>query len=193
MWLDNRCHGEQQNGKCLQIFEKCNHLQCTKILLQVSAYSNAVYRQFYDRISLSQFSIFQWYYKNEAPLCLEKNLCSKNSKSFFVKWQKNLFLEIIVLVKLLFLGPATNTISECSSSTLRRIKTHLRPTMTQSRLSHSMMLNARKEALGELTLIEIADGFCRKNEARLNIFWKFSHKQIPQHLFVKISVVTQTF
>ena len=36
-----------------------NHLQCTKILLQVSAYVNAVYRQFYDRISLSQFSIFQ--------------------------------------------------------------------------------------------------------------------------------------
>ena len=40
-----------------------NHLQCTKILLQVSVYANALYRQFYDRISLSQFSIFQWYYK----------------------------------------------------------------------------------------------------------------------------------
>ena len=34
-----------------------NHLQCTKILLQVSVYVNAVYKQFYDRISPSQFSI----------------------------------------------------------------------------------------------------------------------------------------
>ena len=23
LWLDNLCHGKQQNGKCLQIFEKC--------------------------------------------------------------------------------------------------------------------------------------------------------------------------
>ena len=69
MWLDNLCHKEQQNGKC---FQSVDHLQCTKILLQVSAYVNAVYRQFYDRISLSQFSIFQWYYKNMASLCLEE-------------------------------------------------------------------------------------------------------------------------
>ena len=78
MWLDNLCHGEQQNGKCLQIC--VNHLQCTKILLQVSAYVNTVHRQFYDSISLSQFSIFQWYYKNVASLCLEENVCSKNGQ-----------------------------------------------------------------------------------------------------------------
>ena len=32
------------------------------------------------------------------------------------------------------------------------------------------MLNAQKEALGELSLIETANEFYRKNEARLNIF-----------------------
>ena len=104
-----------------------------------------------------------------------------------------MFSEIIVLVKLLLLAPATNAISECSCSTLRRIKTFLCSAMTQIRLSHCMMLNTHKEALRELCLIEIANEFCRINEARLNIFWKFNQEQMPQHLVVKISVATQAF
>ena len=106
--------------------------------------------------------------------------------------QKNLFSEIIVLVKLLLLASATNAISERSCSALRRIKTYLISTMTKSRLNHCMMLNRYKEALRELSLIEIANEFCRENEARLNIFGKFSQKYILQHL-VKMSVATQTF
>ena len=80
-----------------------------------------------------------------------------------------MFSEIIVLVKLLLLAPATNAISECSCSTLGSIKTYLRSTMTQSQLSHCMMLNTHKKALGEVSVIEIANAFCRKNEARLSI------------------------
>ena len=81
-----------------------------------------------------------------------------------------MFSEIIVLVKLLLLVlPATNAISECSCSTLGSIKTYLRSTMTQSQLSHCMMLNTHKKALGEVSVIEIANAFCRKNEARLSI------------------------
>ena len=56
-----------------------------------------------------------------------------------------------------------------------------------------MTLKTHKEPLEELILIEIANEFCRKNEARLNIFWKFSQEQIPQHLVVKMSVATQIF
>ena len=80
--------------------------------------------------------------------------------------QKNLFSEIIVLVKLLLLASATNAISERSCSALRRIKTYLISTMTKSRLNHCMMLNRYKEALRELSLIEIANEFCRENEVR---------------------------
>ena len=107
------------------------------------------------------------------------------------KTQKNLFSEIIVLVKLLLLASATNAISERSCSTLRRIKTYLISTVTKSQLNHCMMLNRYKEALRELNLVEIANEFCRENEARLNIFGKFSQKDIPQHL-MKMSVATQT-
>ena len=69
-----------------------------------------------------------------------------------------------VLAKLLLLAPAMNAISERSCSTLRT-KIYLRSTMT-----HCMMLNTYKEALGELSLVEVANEFCRKNEARLNKF-----------------------
>ena len=40
------------------------------------------------------------------------------------------FLELAILIKLLLIAPATNAVSESSCSTLRRIKTHLRTTMT---------------------------------------------------------------
>ena len=75
--------------------------------------------------------------------------------------QKSLFSEIIALVKPLLLAPARNAVSESSCSTLRRIRTYFRSTMTQSRLNHWLMLNTRKEELGELSLIEIANEFCR--------------------------------
>ena len=38
------------------------------------------------------------------------------------------------------------------------------------------MLNTYKEALGELSFIEIANEFYRENEVRFNIFGKFSQK-----------------
>ena len=76
---------------------------------------------------------------------------------------------------------------------LRRIKTCLLSTMTQSRLNHCIMLNTYNEALGKLSFIEIANEFCRENEVRFNIFGKFSQKDIPQHFVVKMTVATQTF
>ena len=51
------------------------------------------------------------------------------------------------------LAPARNTISERSCSTLRRIRTYLNSTVTQSRLNHKLMLNTHKKALGELSLV----------------------------------------
>ena len=99
----------------------------------------------------------------------------------------------MVLVKPLLLTPAMDAVSERSCLTLGRIKTYLRSTTTQSRLNHCMMLNTHKEALGELSLIEIANEIYRENEARLNIFEKFNQKDIPHHHVVKMSVATQTF
>ena len=75
--------------------------------------------------------------------------------------QKNLFSKIIVLVKFLLLAPARKTVSERSCSTLRKIRPYFRSTMTESRLNHWLMLKTHKKALGELSLVEIANKFCR--------------------------------
>ena len=53
--------------------------------------------------------------------------------------QCNLMSEVSKLVKLLIVMPATNAESEKSFSSVRRIKTYLRATMSQQRLNHLML------------------------------------------------------
>ena len=50
-----------------------------------------------------------------------------------------LFSEVIKSIKIILIAPATNAISERSSSTLKRVKTSLRSTMTDSRLNHLLL------------------------------------------------------
>ena len=54
------------------------------------------------------------------------------------KGQRTLFSEVIKVLKLILVMPATNASSERSFSALRRIKTYLRNTMSQARLNHIM-------------------------------------------------------
>ena len=54
---------------------------------------------------------------------------------------REMFSEIVTLVKILLVIPATNASSERTFSALRRIKTYLRTTMTQARLNHLMILH----------------------------------------------------
>ena len=53
--------------------------------------------------------------------------------------QALLLSQVSRLVKFVLLMPATNSVSERSASALRRIKTYLRTTMTQSRLNNVMV------------------------------------------------------
>lgn len=69
--------------------------------------------------------------------------------------------------------PATNAASERSFSTLRRIKTYLRSTMSQERLNHLMILHIHRELTDKLDLIETANTFISGHEHRLSIFGKF--------------------
>ena len=55
------------------------------------------------------------------------------------KAQRELLSEVCTIFKLLLVMPSTNAESERSFSTLRRIKTYLRSTMTQKRLNHLMI------------------------------------------------------
>ena len=85
---------------------------------------------------------------------------------------RGLYNQILTLLTLILVMPATNAISERSFSQLRRIKTYLRSTMSQERLNHCMILNAYQE-IDQLNLTEIANEFVC-TEHRLSIFGRFT-------------------
>ena len=52
---------------------------------------------------------------------------------------KEAISQVLILAKLLLVAPATNATSERTFSTLRRIKTYPRSTMSNNRLNHNMV------------------------------------------------------
>ena len=59
--------------------------------------------------------------------------------------EKTLLSEVILVMKLILVMPATNATSERSFSAMRRVKSYLRSTMTQERLNHLMLLHVHKD------------------------------------------------
>ena len=88
--------------------------------------------------------------------------------------QKALHTQVIILVKLILVMPATNAVSERSFCALRRIKTFLRATMHQQRLNSIMILNVHQDKTDCLNVMSIANQFVSENERRLAIFGKFA-------------------
>ena len=68
-----------------------------------------------------------------------------------------LFSELVNVLKLELVMSATNATSERSFSALRRLKTYLRSTMTQERLSHLMILHVHKETTDIMNLETVAN------------------------------------
>ena len=73
------------------------------------------------------------------------------------KVARSLYSEIMTLVKLILVMPASNATSERSFSSLRRVKTYLRSTMTQCRLNNLMVLHVHKDRLDKLDLHRIGN------------------------------------
>ena len=59
------------------------------------------------------------------------------------------------LLSLVLIMPATNAVSERSFSCLRRLKSYLRTTMSQSRLNNVMVLHVHKNLTDKLSLVDI--------------------------------------
>ena len=70
--------------------------------------------------------------------------------------------------------PATNAVSERSFSAMRRLKTYLRSTMSQSRLNHVMLLSINQEKVDQIDIDVTADQFVQGSEHRLRQFGKFA-------------------
>ncbi len=98
----------------------------------------------------------------------------KSSLLSLTSAQRVLIPEVSKLFKLLLVLPATNATSERSFSALRRVKSYLRSTMSQSRLNHLMVLHYHQDMADKLDLKVIGNEYISKNESRRNNFAKFS-------------------
>lgn len=83
------------------------------------------------------------------------------------------FSEVILVLKLILVLPATNATSERSFSAMKRIKSYLRSTMGQERLNNLMVLHVHKELVDEIELSEIGNDFISKCPRRQEVFGKF--------------------
>ena len=66
--------------------------------------------------------------------------------------QRDSMSEICTVLKFIQVVPATNAVSERSASALRRVKSYLRSTMSQSRLNNLMLLHVHNDRTDKLDL-----------------------------------------
>jgi hypothetical protein len=78
--------------------------------------------------------------------------------------------DVINIVQLYMTLPSTSATGERTFSTLRRIKTYLRSTMSQKRLNHALILNVYKEHLDNVDKDQILREFISQNDMRRNAF-----------------------
>lgn len=84
--------------------------------------------------------------------------------------EKALLSQVIKLVRLLLVMPATNAISERSFSAMRRVKTYLRSTMSQKRLNSAMVLHIHKDLTDSMDLKTVCREFISKSDYRKSKF-----------------------
>ena len=93
----------------------------------------------------------------------------------FSKAQRSLLSQVCTLLSLILVMPATNAVSECSFSALRRrISTFLCTTMTQNRLNSIMVLHVHKEHTDKINLIDVGNDFVNQSEHRMTQLGKFT-------------------
>ena len=83
--------------------------------------------------------------------------------------RKLLVSEVLKLVKRTLLVPTTDAISERSSSTLCRVKTYLRSSMTQEPVTSCFIVTTYKKKVDKLKLVKVVSQFCFENEHRFSV------------------------
>ena len=97
---------------------------------------------------------------------------------------RNLISEVIKMIKLVIVMPATNAVSECSFSAMRRLYTYLRTNMGSSRLNNAMVLHIHKDRLDKLSMVDVANDFVFESDHRKTLFGRLDdidlrRKNIP--------------
>ncbi|KAL3048030.1 hypothetical protein OYC64_006752 [Pagothenia borchgrevinki] len=85
---------------------------------------------------------------------------------------QSLFSEVDKLLRLYLTVPMSNATAERSFSSLRRLKTFLRSTMSERRLNHLLFLHIHKDLTDGLDLRKVLRSFCFASERREVYFGK---------------------
>lgn len=119
------------------------------------------------------------FYKNDLPnydalegeLMIWKHLrksCSDQSHAS--TYQSSVDLpNIRTLLQILYTLPITSSTAERSFSTLRRLKTYLRSTMTEERLNGLALLNIHKDIAMHLQAEDVVNIFARKHQRKMSL------------------------
>ena len=78
--------------------------------------------------------------------------------------------EVAKLMKLFMVLPSCSCSAERSFSTLRRLKTYLRSTMTAERLNSATVLHIHKELTADLNIDDLMTEFVSANDTRRAMF-----------------------
>ena len=81
----------------------------------------------------------------------------------------NMFPEVWDLVMIALCIPASSATSERSFSALRRLKTYLRSTMEQNRLSNLAIIHTEQGIASKIDYSNIVDTFANSKKRRLNL------------------------
>lgn len=81
--------------------------------------------------------------------------------------------EVLQLVKLVLVVPATSASAERSFSALNRLKTYMRSTVGQARLNHLIVLHCHQDRTDKLIMQRVAQEFISCNEKRATFFGNF--------------------
>ena len=90
------------------------------------------------------------------------------------KFAKTMLEEVHKVLQLYLTIPLSSATAERSFSTLRRLKTYLRSSMSQKRLNHVVLLNTHKELVDKICIHNIAREFVSRNERRIDFFGNVS-------------------
>ena len=91
--------------------------------------------------------------------------------------ERVLFSEVLTLVRIVLVNPATNSVSERSFSAMCRLKNYLRSTRGHSRLNAAMLLHVHKNRTEQLSLIDLANAFVN-SELRMSVLGNFSENDL---------------
>lgn len=83
---------------------------------------------------------------------------------------RDLFPSVMALIQLLLVCPASSAEAERSFSSLRRLKTWLRSTMTQERLNSVAVCHIHQDLLNRIDMDAVMHDFVSRSEIRKNIF-----------------------